>query len=104
MLFIVIVLAFIMYAALYMLWAAAQTQLNSSTAILRTITDMLFMPGDLVFMILRSVIFLAFFYVVADFFVNSAKRGLKRRRPETQRLKATFDHDNSHVYRDGADP
>ena len=100
MLFIVIVVAFIMYAGLYMVWVAAQSRLDNSTTILRAISDMLFMPDHLVFMILRSVIFLALFYVIADFFMNSAKRSLKRRRPETQNLKATFNRDDSHIYRD----
>jgi surface polysaccharide O-acyltransferase-like enzyme len=103
MLFIVIIIAFILYAGLYMLWVAAQTRLDSSTAILKAISDMLFVPDHLVFMILRSVIFLALFYVVADMFMNSAKRTLKRRREPTQNLKATFNTDNSHIYRDSAE-
>ncbi len=100
MLFIVIILAFIFYIGLYLLWMSMQSRLDSSTSILRTISELLFVPDHEVFMILRSLIFLALFYVIADFFLNSAKRGLKRRRSNTQSLKATFNTDDSHVYRD----
>jgi Tfp pilus assembly protein PilO len=103
MLFIVIILAFIFYIGLYLLWMSMQARLDSSTSILRAITEMLFVPDHLVFMILRSLIFLALFYVIADFFLNSAKRGLKRRRSNTQNLKATFNTDDSHIYRDGGE-
>lgn len=99
MLFIVIVLALIMYCGLYMMWEAAQSQLDGTASILRALNNMLFMPQEAVFVIFRGLILLALFYVIADFFMSSAKR-IRRRRPITQTLKYTFNEDDSHTRRE----
>ena len=99
MLFIVVVLALVMYCGLYLMWEAAQSQLDGTASILRAFNNMLFMPQDLVFVIFRGLVLLAIFYVLADLFLTSAKR-VKRRRPITQTLKSTFNEDDSHTHRE----
>lgn len=101
MLFVVVLIAFVLYTVLYVLWEMAQGRLEGTTMpVLRAVNHALLMPDDLVFVILRGLILLTLFYVVADFFLSSAKRGLKRRRNnEPKALKPTYREDNSHIYR-----
>lgn len=99
MLFLVVIIAFVLYCGLYLLWESAQSQLDGTASLMRAVTNMLFMPQDIVFVILRGLIVVVFFYVLADFFMSSAKR-LKRRRPITQILKYTFKEDDSHTRRE----
>ncbi len=72
---------------------------NGTASILRAFSNMLFMPQDSVFVILRGLIVIALCYVIADFLMSSAKRA-KRRRPITQTLKSTFNEDDSHTHRE----
>ena len=74
MLFVVVILAFVMYCGLYLVWEAAQSRLDGTTAILRAVNNMLFMPQESIFVILRGLIVIALCYVIADFFMSSAKR------------------------------
>ncbi|MDF2439535.1 MAG: hypothetical protein JWN98_519 [Abditibacteriota bacterium] len=99
MLFVVVIIAFVMYCGLYLLWESAHTQLDGTASILRALSHMLLMPQEAIFVILRGLIILTFLYAIADFVFSSAKR-IKRRRPITQVLRATFNEDDSHTRRE----
>ncbi len=102
MLFVVLLIAFAIYAILYVMWEMAQSHLTVATMpLLRAFNNALFMPGNLVFVIFRGLILLTLFYVIADFLLSSAKRGLKRRQNREQKaLVPTYQETNSHIYRD----
>ena len=79
MLVIGLIVAVCLYAILALLWVTAGAHLSGSVTILAALNKMLFVPDDLVFIILRGLILITFLYVVADFLVSGARRGLKRR-------------------------
>jgi len=62
-----------------LLWVTAGARFSSSVGILAGLNKMLFMPDHIVFTILRGLILITFFYLVADFLVSGARRGLKRK-------------------------
>lgn len=70
--------AFIFYVAIYLLWEASSTRLDSMEAWMRALTAMIWMPENLVFVILRGLILVVAFYVFADWIVARV-RGAKRR-------------------------
>jgi uncharacterized metal-binding protein len=82
-----------------LVWEAAQSQLDGTASLLRAVNNMLFMPQEVVFVILRGLIIVAMLYVIADFFMASAKRNARRRRPITQSLKSTFHESNDFTSR-----
>ncbi|RYG55284.1 hypothetical protein EON80_30865 [bacterium] len=74
------------YVALYCLWAASSQHLVGVAAWMHVFNDMLFMPGNLVFTLLRGLILITALYVFAD----SLKAGVhkfKRRRVEAKRAR-----------------
>ncbi len=102
MVFIVIVVVFILYIGLYLVWESANISLNGPEAFLRSLNHALFMPDNVVFMILRSLLFLTIFYVVADYAMVKVKKArLKaKREKEVKDLTPTFVEKPTHVYRD----
>lgn len=100
MLFIGIVLVFLVYAGLYLVWDAANVSLDGAEPILRSLSDAFLRPGNEVFFILRSLLVLSLLYVIADYFMVSARRALKRRRAEPKTIQATFRETNDHAFRD----
>jgi uncharacterized metal-binding protein len=100
MLFIGIVLVFLVYAALYLVWDAANVSMHGTEGVLRSLTNALLRPENEVFFILRSLLVLALLYVIADHFFSGAKRALKARRPKEEVIQPTFRETNDHVYRD----
>jgi len=74
MLFIALILAACLYVALYLLWQASQPHLNNSTSFLRLINDMIVSPQEDIFVILRGLILIVFFYVAADFLYSTVRR------------------------------
>jgi uncharacterized metal-binding protein len=102
MLFVVCLIALVIYAVLYVVWEMTQNQVQvTAMPLLRALNNALFMPDNLVFVIFRGLILLTLFYVIADFFLTSAKRGLRRRQNREQKaLMPTYRETNSHIYRD----
>lgn len=84
MLILALIGAIIFYVVLFLLLTSTQTPLNTLDAWLRAFDAMLWAPQELVFFILRGVIFVALVYVVADLFFSKAK-GINRRYKEKKR-------------------
>jgi len=81
-----------LYAVLYLAYLAADSRL-SSTPTLAVINEMLFVPEGQIFFILRCLLIITFFYVIADALLNPARRSLrsrKRRRQESEYDKKAF--------------
>ena len=79
MLVIGLIVAVLVYGLLALLWVTAGAQISGSVGILTALNKMLFMPDHIVFIILRGLILVTVFYLVADFLISGARRGLKRR-------------------------
>lgn len=77
MLIIGFILAFCFYIALYWFYQAAQPQLLGPLAV---INQALFMPEPSIFFLLRGLIFITLFYIIADAFLSPARRGMRGRR------------------------
>jgi hypothetical protein len=86
MLIIGFIIAFCLYVGLYWIYLATQSQLLGPLAM---INKALFMPEPSVFFLLRGLILITLFYLVADALLSPARRGLKKRRQ--QRLDAERD-------------
>ena len=80
MLIIGLISAACLYAVLYLLYLAVDSQLSSSTSTLVVINEMLFVPQTDVFFLLRWLIIITFLYVMADMLLNPARRQLQQRR------------------------
>ena len=89
MLIIGLIGAACLYAVLYLVYLAADSQLSSSTSTLAVINEMLFVPQTDVFFLLRWLIIITFVYVVADMLLNPARRQLKKNRQ--RRKNAEYD-------------
>ena len=87
--------AFIFYVAIYLLWEASSTRLDSMEAWMRALTAMIWMPENLVFVILRGLILVVAFYVFADWIVSgvrSAKRRAAKRKEDAEELTLRVKH------------
>lgn len=71
--------AFIFYVGLYLLYESTQTRLDSASAVLHALNNMLWLPQTTVFMIFRGVLLAATFYVIADLVRSAAKRAARKR-------------------------
>lgn len=100
MLFIGIVIVFLLYAGLYLLWDAASVPLNGTENVVHSLANAFLRPQNEVFFILRSLLVLALLYVIADHFMVSARRALKRKRESPNTVQATFRETNDHQFRD----
>ncbi len=78
--------ALVFYIALYCLWAASSQHLNSVQAWMATFNAMMWMPGPLVFTILRGLILITALYVFADWVRACAKRA-QRKKQEAKRAR-----------------
>ena len=93
MLIIGLIGAACLYAVLYLLYLAADSQVSNSTSTLAVINEMLFVPQANVFFLLRCLILITLVYVIADAFLNPARRQLrsiKRRRKDEEYNKKAF--------------
>jgi uncharacterized metal-binding protein len=79
MLVIGLIVAVLMYAILALLWVTAGSHLSASVGILEALNKMLFVPDNTVLIILRGLILVTFLYLITDFLISGARRGLKRR-------------------------
>lgn len=78
--------ALIFYVALYCLWAASSQHLVGIAGWLHVLNDMIWMPGHLVFVLLRGLILITAFYVFADFLTSGFKKW-RRARAEAKRAR-----------------
>ena len=76
--------AFIFYVGLYLIYESTQMRLDSVDAVLRALNNMLWLPQNTVFTILRGLLIIATIYVICDFFVSGAKR-ITRKRDNTKK-------------------
>ena len=79
MLILALLGAIVFYAVVYLCWESTQVPLNSLAAVLSALERMVVLPELSIFMILRGLILITVFYVVADFFIASARRAGRRR-------------------------
>lgn len=86
MIFVALLGALLFYVALYCLWMASSQHLNSVQAWMATFNAMVFMPGHLVFVILRGLILITAFYVFADWLRAGVKR-VGRKKAEAKRAR-----------------
>lgn len=80
MLIVTILAAIVFYTVLYLIYESTQVRLDSAAAILGALERMIVVPELTIFLILRGLILAAIFYVVADFFVATARKAAKRRK------------------------
>jgi hypothetical protein len=100
--FIAIVLVLLLYAGIYLVWDAANVSLDGSAGIVHSLTNAFLRPDHEVFFILRSLLVIALVYVIADYFLSTGKRAIRRRKREAQDVQATFTETASHAYRDSS--
>jgi hypothetical protein len=79
MLVIGLIVAVLLYLLLALLWITAGARITGSVGILAALNKMLFVPDHIVFTLLRGLILITFFYLVADYLISGARRGFKRR-------------------------
>lgn len=84
MIIVALIGATVFYVALYCLWAASSQHISGVAAWLHLFNDMVFMPGNLIFTLLRGLILITALYVFADF-LKSGFKGWKRKKAEKKR-------------------
>jgi hypothetical protein len=82
MLVIGLVIAFVIYVGLYWIYIAAQAHPPNATAtsFLSVLNQILLTPENNIFFLLRGLILVTFFYVLADLITSPARKGMKNRR------------------------
>ena len=103
MAFIIIIVALVLYFGLYLLWESANISLSGPEAFLRSFNHALFMPDNVVFLILRGLLILTIFYFVADYVmvkIKTARRKAKLSETDVKELTPTFVEKPTQVYRD----
>ena len=86
MIIVALIGATVFYVALYCLWAASSQHISGVAAWMHLFNDMIFMPGSLIFTLLRGLILITALYVFADF-LKSGFKGLLRKRAERKRAR-----------------
>lgn len=94
MLIIGLIAAALLYAFLYWSYLQAEAQMGGAVTTLTFIDKMLTISEPSIFYILRWLILLTFFYIVADALLSPAKRGLQNRRK-----RRAEDKDNKKAFR-----
>ncbi len=84
MIIVALIGAAVFYVALYCLWASSSQHIVGIAAWLHLFNDMIFMPGHLVFTLLRGLILITALYVFADF-LKSGVQKWKRKQVEAKR-------------------
>lgn len=75
MLFVVVLVAAVFYAALFMAWNAFRPQMETSAQVLASWRDVIFTtPDPSALMVLRQMIVIALVYLVFDFLFSAARR------------------------------
>ena len=81
MLIVFLFVGIAIYMGLYFAWDFVSGHLDRPTAWLASIQRMFFMPETMIFRIFWILLILVAAYVVADFLISSARRGLKKKAP-----------------------
>lgn len=92
MLIIGLIVACCLYVVLYWLFVAA-SQNNTAVSFLTLLNEMFVMPESEIFVLLRGLLIITLFYVVADALLAPARRGLQKRRQrrlDAEREKEAF--------------
>jgi hypothetical protein len=87
-----LIAALAFYLGLFWLYQTAAAA-PGAYSVLSTINKALFMPEPAIFFLLRSLIIITLFYVVADALISPTRRGLKdmkQRRIDAERDKLAF--------------
>jgi hypothetical protein len=83
MLYVVVALAVIFYAALFLAWNTFQPAIDASSQTLASWRDIIFaVPDPTVLLVLKEFIILALVYIAFDFVMSCVKRARKRRDSE----------------------
>jgi uncharacterized metal-binding protein len=86
MFIVALLAAFVFYVGLYLLYESTQVRLDSASAVLHALNNMLWLPQNTVFTIFRGLLFIATLYVVGDFLLSAAKRATRRRNNEEKNV------------------
>lgn len=89
MIILVLFGAILFYGFLYIMYVYSNGRLDSATAWMQAINDMVLMPETKIFAILRLAILLVLVYVVFDFIMTAARKA-KRRKPVDEPQVITF--------------
>jgi hypothetical protein len=79
MLIIGLIAAVCFYVLLYWIYVAIETQLGDAYTTLQIINQAIMAPQSDIFMLLRGLIIVTFFYVLADMLLSPARRGMRKR-------------------------
>ena len=87
MLIIGLLAAVCLYVVLYWIYLAAESQLVGAYSALQFINEITFRPQNDIFMLLRGLIIVTFFYIIADALLAPARRGMKKHRWRKEEAK-----------------
>ena len=88
MLIVFLFLGIAIYMGLYFAWDFISGRLQGPTAWLASFQRMVFVPEHMIFRLFWIVLIVMGAYLVADFIISTAKRGLKKKAPpEEMKLK-----------------
>lgn len=88
MVFVIILLALVLYSLLYLLWQAFGDRVGALAPFVNSINNVLFVSDDVIFVIFRGLVFISLAYVIVDFFVSHARRRAKRKKREAENTAA----------------
>ncbi len=88
MLILVLIGAILFYAIVYILWAMSHSRLNSVESWLHIGNNFAVMPDNLVFLILRGLIFVAALYVFGDWLKSFIENNKRKRRERLEKEQA----------------
>ncbi|RYX85613.1 hypothetical protein EON83_04540 [bacterium] len=86
MIIVALIGAAIFYVVLYCLWAMSSQHIVGISSWMNMLNDMIFMPGPLIFMLLRGLIFVTAIYVLSDSLTSTIKK-IRRKRIEAKRQR-----------------
>ena len=90
MLIVFLLLAIAIYMGLYFAMDYFAHRLDTPTAWLSSFNRMVMRPEEQIFFLLRGLILCVALYVVGDFLLSTAKRGLKKKPPpDEMKLKTS---------------
>lgn len=90
MLIIALIGAIIFYVVVYILWAESYTSIDSMSSFMAQIEKMALAPQHVVFVILRGLILITAFYVVADLLLATSRKVVKKRRSKEEKMQVTY--------------
>lgn len=79
MIIVVLFGAILFYGVLYLMYINSSGRLNSAASWLQAINDMVLMPEQDIFRILRLAILIVIIYVVVDLIITAAKKARRRK-------------------------